>query len=85
MKNLEEKLKHYLVWIIYCRIYFTGFITYLFLSYSWRTIWQGIGLLILILLPLVILKTIKTIKLESREEKTSILKKLELKVGKEKK
>ena len=60
-------------------------ITYLFLSYSWRTIWQGIALLILMLLPLVILKTIKTIKLDSREEKTSSEKILELKVGKEKK
>ncbi len=44
-------------------------ITYLFLFYSWRTIWQGIALLMLILLPLVIIKTIKTINFDSREEK----------------
>ena len=59
-------------------------ITYLFLSYSWRTIWQGIALLILMLLPLVILKTIKTIKLDSREEKTSSEKNIRIKSWKRK-
>ena len=59
-------------------------ITYLFLSYSWRTIWQGIALLILILLPLVILKTIKTIKLDSREEKINIEKNIRIKSWKRK-
>ncbi len=59
-------------------------ITYLFLSYSWRTIWQGIALLILILLPLVILKTIKTIKLDSREDKTSSEKNIRIKSWKRK-
>jgi predicted MFS family arabinose efflux permease len=42
-------------------------ITYFFLIYSWRTVWQGISILIILLLPLVILSTIKSIKLESRE------------------
>ena len=36
---------------------------------SWRTIWQGIAITIIILLPIVIINTIKSIKLESREEK----------------
>ena len=44
--------------------------TYLFITYSWRSIWQGISIMILILLPLVIIKTIKTIKLDSREDKS---------------
>ena len=44
--------------------------TYLFITYSWRSIWQGISIMILILLPLVIIKTIKTIKLDSREGKS---------------
>jgi len=41
--------------------------TYFFLIYSWRTVWQGIAVLIILFLPLVILKTIKSINLESRE------------------
>ena len=60
-------------------------ITYLFLSYSWRTIWQGIALLILILLPLVILNTIKTIKLDSREDKNKFKKNIRIKSWKRKK
>ena len=46
-------------------------ITYFFLIYSWRTVWQGISILILLFLPLVILKTIKSINLESREKDNS--------------
>jgi predicted MFS family arabinose efflux permease len=42
-------------------------VTYFFLIYSWRTVWQGIALLIIIFLPLVILNTIKSINLDSRE------------------
>jgi len=41
--------------------------TYFFLIYSWRTVWQGIAVLIILFLPLVILNTIKSINLESRE------------------
>jgi predicted MFS family arabinose efflux permease len=41
--------------------------TYFFLIYSWRTVWQGIAILIILFLPLVILNTIKSIKLDSRE------------------
>ena len=43
-------------------------ITYLFIVYSWRSVWQGIAILIILFLPLVILNTIKTIKLDSREK-----------------
>ena len=42
-------------------------ITYFFLIYSWRTVWQGISILIILFLPLVILSTIKSINLDSRE------------------
>ena len=42
-------------------------ITYFFLIYSWRTVWQGIAILIILLLPFVILNTIKSINLNSRE------------------
>ncbi len=43
------------------------FITYLIFLYSWRTVWQGIALLIIILLPIIIFKCIRTIKIDSRE------------------
>ena len=42
-------------------------VTYFFLIYSWRTVWQGIAILIILFLPLVILSTIKSINLDSRE------------------
>ncbi|MDC2987347.1 MFS transporter [Candidatus Pelagibacter bacterium] len=54
-------------------------ITYFFLIYSWRTVWQGIAVLIILFLPLVILNTIKTIKLDSREADTNIKTKLRIK------
>ena len=44
------------------------FITYLLIIYSWRSVWQGIAILIIFFLPLVILNTIKSIRLDSREE-----------------
>ncbi len=44
------------------------FITYLFVLYSWRSVWQGIAIIIIIFLPLVVLNTIKKIKLNSREK-----------------
>ncbi len=43
-------------------------ITYLFLIYSWRSVWQGIAIIIIIFLPFVVLHTIKKIKLDSREK-----------------
>ena len=43
-------------------------ITYLFLIYSWRSVWQGIAIIIIIFLPFVVLNTIKKIKLDSREK-----------------
>ncbi len=47
------------------------FITYLFIIFTWQVIWQGIAIIIILFLPFVIYKTIKTLKLESREEKFS--------------
>ena len=55
------------------------FITYLIFLYSWRTVWQGIALLIIILLPIIIFKCIQTIKLDSREEDLSSHKKDQIK------
>ena len=59
-------------------------ITYFFLIYSWRTVWQGIAVLIILFLPFVILNTIKTIKLDSREADTNINTKLKIKSWKRK-
>jgi len=42
-------------------------ITYFFLIYSWRTVWQGIAVIIILLLPFVIINTIKSLNLDSRE------------------
>ena len=54
-------------------------ITYFFLIYSWRTVWQGIAILIILFLPLVILNTIKSIQLDSREKDTNPQNKFEIK------
>ena len=43
------------------------FITYLLVIYSWRSVWQGIAILVILFLPFVIFNTIKSIKLDSRE------------------
>jgi predicted MFS family arabinose efflux permease len=43
-------------------------VTYFFVIYSWRTVWQGIAILIILFLPFVILNTIKSINLDSREK-----------------
>ena len=59
-------------------------ITYLFVIYSWRTIWQGISIIILLFLPVVIFYTIKTIKLNSREKEKNLIKKLKIKNWKRK-
>ena len=47
------------------------FITYLMILYSWRSVWQGIAVLIMFLLPIIVFKCIKNIKLDSREEDIS--------------
>ena len=47
-------------------------VTYLFVIYSWRTVWQGIAVLIILFLPFVILNTIKSINLDSREIDSSL-------------
>jgi predicted MFS family arabinose efflux permease len=55
-------------------------ITYFFVIYSWRTVWQGIAILIILILPFVILNTIKTINLDSREiDNSPNLKKVKIK------
>ena len=54
-------------------------ITYFFLIYSWRTVWQGIAILIILLLPFVIFNTIKSIKLDSREADSNRKNKLKIK------
>ena len=43
-------------------------VTYLFVIYSWRSVWQGIAILIILFLPFVVLNTIKQIRLDSREK-----------------
>ena len=53
---------------------------YFFVIYSWRTVWQGIAVLIILFLPFVILNTIKSINLDSREkDNISNLKKIKIK------
>ena len=42
-------------------------ITYFFLIFSWRTVWQGIAILIILFLPIIVLNTIRSINLDSRE------------------
>ena len=44
------------------------FVTYFFVIYSWRTVWQGIAIIIILFLPFVIYNTIRSVKLESREK-----------------
>ena len=56
------------------------FVTYLLVVYSWRSVWQGIAILVIIFLPIVILNTINSIQLDSREEsKNNDYKKIEIK------
>ena len=54
-------------------------ITYLFVIYSWRTVWQVIALLIILFLPFIVLNTIKNIKLESREKNENLSKSFKIK------
>jgi predicted MFS family arabinose efflux permease len=55
-------------------------ITYFFVIYSWRTVWQGIAILIILFLPFVVLNTIKSINLDSREvDNSPSLKKVKIK------
>ena len=59
-------------------------ITYLFVIYSWRTVWQGIAILIILFLPFVVLNTIRHIKLDSREKDQNQNKKIKIKSWKRK-
>ena len=54
-------------------------LTYMLVIYSWRSIWQGIAILIILFLPFVVLNTIKQIKLNSREKDQNFSKKIKIK------
>ena len=54
-------------------------ITYLFLIYSWRTVWQGIAFIIILLLPFIVLNTIKKIRLDSREKDINFTNRIKIK------
>jgi len=51
-------------------------ITFFLSLYSWRILWQGISILIIIILPLLIFSTIRNINFKSREENKKIDKNL---------
>ena len=54
-------------------------VTYLFVIYSWRSVWQGIAIIIIIFLPFVVLNTIKKVKLDSREKDLDLSKSFKIK------
>tara|TARA_B100000965_G_scaffold100713_1_gene82626 strand:- start:500 stop:1393 length:894 start_codon:yes stop_codon:yes gene_type:complete len=54
-------------------------VTYLLVIYSWRTVWQAIALLIILFLPLIVLNTIRNIKLDSREKSQNLSKSIKIK------
>ena len=54
-------------------------LTYMLVIYSWRSIWQGIAIVIILFLPFVIFNTIKQIKLDSREKDENFYKKIKIK------
>ena len=53
-------------------------IIYFLTIYSWRSVWQGISIMVIIILPLIINFTIKNINFESRE--VDLEKKLRIKI-----
>ena len=59
-------------------------VTYLFVIYSWRTVWQGIAILVILFLPIVIFNTIKSINLDSREDEKTNLRNIKVKNWKRK-
>ena len=54
-------------------------VTYFFVIYSWRSVWQGIAILIILFLPFVVLNTINKVKLESREKDLNPIKNFKIK------
>ena len=54
-------------------------LTYMLVIYSWRSIWQGIAILIILFLPFIVLNTIKKIKLDSREKDQNSFKRIRIK------
>jgi len=47
---------------------FPVLVIYFLTIYSWRSVWQGISIIVILILPLIINSTIKKINLESRED-----------------
>ena len=57
---------------------------YFLTLFSWKTVWQGISFLIILILPLLIFFTIKKINLDSREDNLIIKPKIKIKNWKRK-
>jgi predicted MFS family arabinose efflux permease len=54
-------------------------IIYFLTSFSWRSVWQGISIIVVLILPLIINFTIKNINLESRESDSTVKSKTKIK------
>jgi predicted MFS family arabinose efflux permease len=54
-------------------------IIYFLTIYSWRTVWQGISIMVILILPLIINFTIKKINFESREDNLETKEKINIK------
>ena len=59
-------------------------VTYLFVFYSWRSVWQGIAILVILFLPLIIFNTVRSINLDSRENESLNKDKIKIKSWKRK-
>ena len=59
-------------------------VTYLFIFYSWRSVWQGIAILVILFLPLIIFNTVRSINLDSRENESLNKDKIKIKSWKRK-
>ena len=54
-------------------------VIYFLTIYSWRSVWQGISIMVILILPLIINFTIKKINFESREDDSEIKLKIKIK------
>ena len=59
-------------------------VIYFLTIYSWKTVWHGISVIIILILPLVIVYTIKKLNFESREENLIFKSKIKIKNWKRK-